>query len=125
MMKNFVKAMDKTQAVFKYLNGNFPRLSETKIKEGVVVGPQIYELLCDDAFDHALRDKEKEAWKAFHLVAINFLGSNKVDNYRLLLENLLKAYKSLVQHVTEDTFLHSHLDFFPPNCGRVSNEHGK
>ncbi|XP_050822620.1 uncharacterized protein LOC127057686 [Gopherus flavomarginatus] len=45
LMKNFVKAIDKTQAAFKYLHGKFPRLSEAKIKEGVFVGPQIRELL--------------------------------------------------------------------------------
>lgn len=40
--------------------------------------------------DHALRGKKKEAWKTFQLVATNFLG-NKADNYKLLVENLLKA----------------------------------
>ena len=126
LMKNFVKAIDKTQAAFKYLRGKFPRLSEAKIKEGVFVGPQIRELLRDDAFDHALRGKEKTAWKAFQLVAINFLGNNKADNYRLLVENLLKAYKSLGCNMSlKIHFLHSHLDFFPPNCGAVSDEHGE
>ena len=95
LMKNFVKAMDKTQAAFKYLIGKFPRLSEAKIKEGVFVGPQIRVDLRDDGFDCALRGKEKKAWKALKLVATCFLGNNKADNYRELMENLLKAYKWL------------------------------
>jgi len=34
LMKNFVKAMDRTGSAFKYLAEKFPRLSEAKIKEG-------------------------------------------------------------------------------------------
>ncbi|XP_061419594.1 uncharacterized protein LOC133349820 isoform X1 [Lethenteron reissneri] len=86
LIKNFVKAIDKTQAAFKYIREKFPRLSEAKIKEGVFVGPQIRELLRDDAVDSALRGKEKTAWKAFQLVATDFRGNNKADNYRELVE---------------------------------------
>ena len=38
LMKNFVKALDKTKAGFKCLYENFPRLSEAKFKQGVFVG---------------------------------------------------------------------------------------
>jgi len=42
LMKNFVKAMDWTSpAAFRYLHEKFSRLSEAKIKEGVLVGPQV------------------------------------------------------------------------------------
>ena len=61
LMKNFVKALDKTKAGFKYLYEKFPRLSEAKIKEGVFLGPQIRELLRDGNFDHLLHGKEKKA----------------------------------------------------------------
>jgi hypothetical protein len=30
-----------------------------------------------------------------------------------------------VQHVLKTHFLHSHLDFFSPKCGAVSDEHGE
>jgi len=36
LMKNFVKAMDRTGSAFKYLAEKFPRLSEAKIKRGVL-----------------------------------------------------------------------------------------
>jgi len=39
VMKNFIKAMDRTRLAFKYLAEKFPQLSEVKIKEGVFVGP--------------------------------------------------------------------------------------
>jgi len=35
LMKNFVKAMDRTVSAFKYLAEKFPQLSEAKIEEGV------------------------------------------------------------------------------------------
>jgi len=34
LMKNFVKAMDRTGSAFRYLAEKFPRLSEAKIKKG-------------------------------------------------------------------------------------------
>ena len=68
-MKNFVKAMDKTEAGFMYLSRKFPRKTEAKIKEGGFIGPQIRQLLQDSEFDQALFGKEKLAWQAFKLVA--------------------------------------------------------
>ena len=55
---------------------------------------------------HVLIGKEKAAWKAFQSLVTNFLGNNRAANYF-------------------GGFLHSHLEFFPPNCGAVSNDHGK
>ena len=45
LLKNFVKAMDKTGEAVQYLIRKFPRLNKAKIKEGVFVGPQIRQLL--------------------------------------------------------------------------------
>lgn len=39
LFKNFVKAMDKSNAGFCYLKEKFPRVSDAKIKEGIFVGP--------------------------------------------------------------------------------------
>jgi hypothetical protein len=36
--ESFVKAMNQEEAVFTYLRENFPRLSETKLKEGIFIG---------------------------------------------------------------------------------------
>jgi hypothetical protein len=40
-MKNFVKGMDKTGHGFKYMRNNFPNVTDAKIKDGVLMGPQI------------------------------------------------------------------------------------
>ena len=43
-MKQFVKALNKEDAWFKYIQEKFPNLSAEKVKEGVFVGPQIGKL---------------------------------------------------------------------------------
>ena len=126
LMKKFFKAMDKTGAGFMYLSRNFPRMTEAKIKEGVFIGPKIKQLLQDSEFDQALFGKEKLAWQTFKLVATKFLGNTKADNYMELVSNLLKAYSRMGCNMSlKIDFLDSHLDFFPPNCGKVSDEHGE
>jgi hypothetical protein len=126
LIKNFVKAMDRSGAGFKYLAEKFPRLSEAKIKEGVFVGPQIRELFKDDRFDNMLQGNEKNAWDAFRLVSTNFLGNVRAENYKELVDNMLSMYQKLGCNMSlKIHLLHSHLDFFPDNCGMVSDEHGE
>jgi hypothetical protein len=71
LMKNFVKAIDRTGSAFKYLAEKFPRLSEAKIKEGGFVDPQIRKLFRADMFNNLLHDDEKNSWDAFRLVSAN------------------------------------------------------
>jgi hypothetical protein len=40
-MENFVKGMDKTGHGFEYVRNQFPNVSDSKIKEGIFIGPQI------------------------------------------------------------------------------------
>jgi hypothetical protein len=37
-MKNFVKPLDKNGKAVKYLGGTFPKISEAKLKEGILYG---------------------------------------------------------------------------------------
>ena len=62
LMKNFVRAMDRTEPAFKYLLDEFPRVNEAKIKEGFFVGPQSRKLFTDEKFDSLLYDVEKDVW---------------------------------------------------------------
>jgi hypothetical protein len=126
LMKNFVKAMDRDGPAFRYLSEKFHTLSEAKIKEGIFIGPQIRELIKDIKFDSIITGNEKAAWEAFRQVATKFLGKDRADNYNDLVENLLSAYQTLGCNMSlKIHFLHSHLDFFPQNCGEVSDEHGE
>ncbi|GBN17429.1 hypothetical protein AVEN_230206-1 [Araneus ventricosus] len=65
LMKNFVKAMDCGGSGFQYLRLKFPKVSETKIKEGIFVGPQFRQLMKDPAFESKLTKKEAAAWTSF------------------------------------------------------------
>ena len=83
------------------------------------------KLMKDPEFEKYLNEKELRAWKAFVNVCKNFLGNNRSADYRSHIDELLKAYQALGCNMSHKVhFLHSHLDFFPPNCGAASDEHG-
>ena len=50
LIKQFVKALDKHGAAFKYLQNLFPKLSEAKVKGGIFIGPQVKLILKSDEF---------------------------------------------------------------------------
>ena len=47
LMKQFVKALDKEQDCFRYLQEKFSTISDAKLKEGIFDGPQIRRLFED------------------------------------------------------------------------------
>ena len=55
-----------------------------------------------------------------------FLGRNKADHYKDLMETLLQTYCKLGSRMSlKMHYLHSHLDFFRSNLADVSEEHGE
>ena len=76
LYKNFVKALDKNVAGFHYLKEKFPRVSDSKIKEGIFVGPQIRALIRDGNSEDLLSQIEKSAWKSFKSVVKNFFSKS-------------------------------------------------
>ena len=126
LMKNFVKALHKNGAAFQHLSTVFPGLSAAKLKDGIFVGPQIREVLKDTDFEELLNLKELRAWEAFKSVCSDFLGNTRVPDYQACIEKLLKSYEDMGCRMSlKIHFLHSHLNFFPPNLGTVSDEHGE
>jgi hypothetical protein len=126
LMKNFVKGMDKNGKGFQYLKEKFPKISNAKLEAGIFNGPQIREVLLDDNFRTVLNRKELAAWKSFKLVVENFLGNQKANNYEQLVSDMLKRFEQMKCRMSlKMHFLHSHLNFFPPNLGAVSDEHGE
>lgn len=77
LMKNFVKALDKSGEAFQYLKTLFPTISDPKLKEGIFVGPQIRKLMNNSIFEKRLNPKELPAWKSFVSVVRGFLGNHK------------------------------------------------
>jgi len=112
LTKNFVKAKNQEEAAFTYLQEQFPRLSEAKLKEVIFIGPQIRELIKDEYFDTLLQGDEKASWDSFKFVLKVFLGNRRAQNYEELVNNLLQNYQKLGCNMSLNThFLHSHLDF--------------
>ncbi|GBN45666.1 hypothetical protein AVEN_147910-1 [Araneus ventricosus] len=121
LVKNLVKAMDKNWPAFNYLHEKFPRLSVAKIKEGVFVWPQIKQLFRHPKFEKLLRSKGKQVWDQ---VSTNFLGNDKADKY--LVEDMLALFQDFGCNMSlKIHFLDAHLNFFPDNCGQVSDENGE
>ena len=47
--------MNQEEAAFAYLREKFPRLSEATLKDGIVIGPQIRDLIKDEYFEKLLQ----------------------------------------------------------------------
>ncbi|GBN67158.1 hypothetical protein AVEN_210986-1 [Araneus ventricosus] len=91
LMKNFVKAMDCGGSGFQYLRLKFPKVSETKIKEGIFVGPQFRQLMKESK----LTKKESVAWTSFKELEKSFFGNHKAENQGKSSIACLKADKTM------------------------------
>ena len=121
LMKNFGKAQK--WCCLLTLVYCVPR---SKLKEGIFVGPQIRAVLKDTDFEELLNLKELRAWEAFKSVCSGFLGNTRVPDYQACIEKLLKSYEDMGCRMSlKIHFFHSELNFFPPNLGAVSDEHGE
>ena len=114
LMKNFLKGMDKTDCGFQYVRNKFPYVSDAKIKEGILIGPQIRELKQDKQFDEDLKETERNTWLSLKRICKDFLGNHKAANYQDVVQDLLTLYKAMRCNMSlKIHFLESHLDFFP------------
>ena len=63
---------------------------------------------------------------SFKHVVTKFVGNNKDENYRNIIENMVENFKNLGCLLNLKLyFLDSHLDVFPQNRGDLSEEHGE
>ena len=121
-----MKGMDKTGRGFQYVRNKFPNVSDAKIKEDIFIGPQIRELMQDKQFDEDLNVTERNAWMSFTRICKDFLGNNKAANCQDVVQDLLTSYKVMGYNmILKIHFLESHLDIFPENLSKVSDEHGE
>jgi len=127
LMKNFVKAKERDGDDFKFLKDFFGAdKSDAKLKAGVFMGPEIRKLMLNEEFDSRLKPLELAAWNALKSVVANVLGNHRRDQYADIVDRVLKVYEQLGALISiKMHFLHSHLDFFPPNLGEVSDEQGE
>ena len=126
LMKQFVKALDKSGECFRYICEVFPSLSQEKLNAGIFDGPQIRQLMKDQGFEGSMRTVEAAAWTSFVAVANNFLGNHRDANYKELVKRMLDAFHHLGCNMSIKVhYLHSHLDHFPKNLGDLSEEQGE
>jgi len=96
------------------------------LEKGIFIGPQIWDLNEDEYFDKLLQGDDKAAWDSFKFLVKVFLGNRRAQNYEELVKKLLQTYQKLGCNMSlKIHFLHLHFDFFPENCGAVSDEHGE
>ena len=89
LTKQFVKTMNQEEVAFTCLREKFPRLRESKLEEGISIGPQIRDLIKDEYFDKLLQGDEKSALDSFKFVVKGFLGKRRAKNYEELVNNIL------------------------------------
>ena len=123
LMKQFVRALDKTGQCFQYILSAFPGLSNEKLKAGIFDGRQIRNLIKDPNFQHSMNKIELASWLSFVEVVQSLLENRKADSYKDIVQKLLDNFQALgiIMSIKVD-FLHSHLDRFPENLGDVSDE---
>ncbi|UYV65005.1 hypothetical protein LAZ67_3002781 [Cordylochernes scorpioides] len=101
-------------------------ISLEKIKAGVFDGPQIKRLLNDKNFLKTMNGIEEAAWSGFKAVVHGFLGNRRDDNYKEIVQNMLKSYEALgINMSIKVHYLHSYLDKFPDNLSAYSDEQGE
>lgn len=126
LMKQYVRALDKTGDCFQYITKKMPKLSDAKLEAGIFDGPQIRTLLKDEHFIAHMTVDEKAAWTSFRKVCQNFLGNKKSHDYKKLVSDMIKNFQILGCNMSIKLhFLDSHLDFFPDKLGDFSEEHGE
>jgi hypothetical protein len=66
---------------FEYLREKLLKLSNSELKEGIVIGPQIREITNVDLYEHLLTETEKSVWLTLQAVCLNFLGNVKSERF--------------------------------------------
>ena len=126
LMINFVKAMDQNSTGFVYMRNMFTRLSDAKIKEGVLSGPHIRELI------HKIWRPTK--WSVKNRLEIiqkcnyqfSWVSSGRKVSWYDAWSCTVQSYKAVGYNTSVKMhFLDFHLDFSPEDLGTVSNEHGE
>ena len=71
-----MKALDKETSGFACLAEKFPSLSQVKIKEVILIGPQIGKVVLEKTFTTHLKKKEKLVFDPFKKVCGNLLSNH-------------------------------------------------
>jgi hypothetical protein len=110
-MKQFVKALQRDGNCFRYLCSKLTGFSEAKLKEGILVGPDIRKLILDEMFETTMSNAEREVWIALKDVISKFLGNHRDQNYKNIINHMLEKFKELRCNMSLKVhYFDSHLD---------------
>lgn len=126
IVKSFIKTVYKNPEVAARLKQIFGRLSEAKLKEGVLNGPDIRKLMKNASFEAVLDPPDLDAWQAIKDVSNSVLGKKRAINYKERVEKMMIAFELIGVHMSlKIHFLHFHLDYFGHQLSTESDEQGE
>lgn len=93
---------------------------------GVLNGPDIRKLMKTYEFDSVLNVNQLKAWDAIKNVIHGLLGKTRSSNYKIYVNDMMKAFAKLNVHMSlKIHFLHHHLDYFGAQISTESDEQGE
>lgn len=120
-----VMAKNKSRGIQR-LKQLFPLKTEDKVKAGIFTGPEIRVIMEDEDFVTYLNEDEKDAWEALVKVITGFLGGNRVEEYKDLIEHMLSTFEAVGSRMSVKLhYLKSHLKSFKENNAHFSEEQGE
>ena len=93
IMKQSVKSFPKHGDTFKYLRSKFSQLPEAKLKECILVCPDIQKLMTGVVFEKKMENIERAAWTSFKEIVRKFFGNHKDLNFKHIVGAMLKNFK--------------------------------
>jgi hypothetical protein len=85
--ENFCRGPEPRRSCLYLLKRKVPRISEAKLKEDILICPQIRGLNKVEYIDKLFQGDEKAVWNSFKFVIKGFLGNIRVQNYEELVNN--------------------------------------
>jgi hypothetical protein len=126
IMTQLAKKFVLNPVLLTHLKKLFPRLSDSKITNGIFCGPDIRKMMNCKKFADLMNPMERAAWDAFIDCIHNFFGNNKSFDYKDKIKTLLSAMKTLECRMTVKLhFIDAHIDYFPENVGQMGEEQGE
>lgn len=126
IIKQFFRALKDNEPFLHTIQELFPSISREKIRAGVFTGPQVNTMLESSSLPPCMSQTQLAAWRSINSVRKNFLGNYRAPNYEELINGLICNFQNIGARMSLKLHMfHSHLNFFSPNLGAVSEEHGE
>ena len=88
LIKQYVKAMELDSDAFHHMVSMFPKLSDAKLNAGTFVGPHIGRMPALSDLEEKMTYVEKKAWTLFCHTVHGFLGNQRSENFKGIIEDL-------------------------------------